>query len=109
MQQFDLYHSGCLALAVILEIFTNILLKMSDGFRKLWLGLLSLLAVLGSFSALSQAVKRIDLSVAYAFWGGFGIAATIAAGWIIFNQRLNSRGWAGLLLMLTGIVVIKLA
>lgn len=37
MQQFDLYHSGFLALAVVLEIFANILLKMSDGFRKLWL------------------------------------------------------------------------
>ncbi|OZI15061.1 hypothetical protein CE195_04315, partial [Sodalis-like symbiont of Philaenus spumarius] len=25
-------------------------------------------------------------------WGGLGIAATIAAGWIMFNQRLSSRG-----------------
>lgn len=109
MQQFDLYHSGFLALAVVLEIFANILLKMSDGFRKLWLGMLSLLAVLGAFSALSQAVKGIDLSVAYALWGGFGIAATIAAGWIMFNQRLSGRGWAGLVLLLIGMVVIKLA
>lgn len=109
MQQFNLYHSGFLALAVVLEIFANILLKMSDGFRKLWLGLLSLLAVLGAFSSLSQAVKGIDLSVAYALWGGFGIAATIAAGWIMFNQRLSSRGWAGLALLLIGMVVIKLA
>ena len=53
-------------------------------------------AVLGAFSALSQAVKGIDLSVAYALWGGFGIAATIAAGWVLFGQRLNNKGWAGL-------------
>ncbi|OIV47158.1 multidrug transporter subunit MdtI [Sodalis sp. TME1] len=109
MQQFDLYHFGFLALAVVLEIFANILLKMSDGFRKLWLGMLSLLAVLGAFSALSQAVKGIDLSVAYALWGGFGIAATIAAGWIMFNQRLSGCGWAGLVLLLIGMVMIKLA
>jgi spermidine export protein MdtI len=38
--------------------------------------MMSLAAVLGAFSALSQAVKGIDLSVAYALWGGFGIAAT---------------------------------
>ncbi|KAA5903926.1 multidrug/spermidine efflux SMR transporter subunit MdtI, partial [Klebsiella pneumoniae] len=44
-------------------------------------------AVLAAFSALSQAVKGIDLSVAYALWGGFGIAATLAAGWILFGQR----------------------
>lgn len=109
MQQFDLYHSSFLALAVVLEIFANILLKISDGFRNLWIGLLSLLAVLGAFSALSQAVKGIDLSVAYALWGGVGITATIAAGWLIFNQRLSSRGWAGLVLLLIGMALIKSA
>ncbi|WP_268593948.1 SMR family transporter, partial [Escherichia coli] len=61
MQQFELYHIGFLGLAIVLEIIANICLKMSDGFRKIWLGLLSLLSVLGAFSALAQAVKGIDL------------------------------------------------
>ena len=51
MQQFELYHIGFLGLAIVLEIIANIFLKMSDGFRKIWLGLLSLLSVLGAFSA----------------------------------------------------------
>lgn len=68
-----------------------------------------LAAVLGAFSALSQAVKGIDLSVAYALWGGFGIAATIAAGWVLFGQRLNNKGWAGVILLVAGMVLIKLA
>lgn len=70
-------------------------LKFSDGFRRKIFGLLSTAAVLAAFSALSQAVKGIDLSVAYALWGGFGIAATLAAGWILFGQRLNRKGWIG--------------
>ena len=109
MQQLDLYSIGFLALAIVLEIVANIFLKMSDGFRRVWLGLLSLLSVLAAFSALAQAVKGIDLSVAYALWGGFGIAATIAAGWILFGQRLNAKGWIGLTLLLVGMVMIKLA
>ncbi|CAI1798205.1 Spermidine export protein MdtI [Serratia liquefaciens] len=109
MQQLELYHIGFLGLAIVLEIVANIFLKMSDGFRKIWLGLLSLLSVLGAFSALAQAVKGIDLSVAYALWGGFGITATIAAGWILFGQRLNAKGWIGLVLLLAGMVIIKLA
>ncbi|WON78382.1 multidrug/spermidine efflux SMR transporter subunit MdtI [Serratia sp. UGAL515B_01] len=109
MQQFELYHIGFLALAIVLEIVANIFLKMSNGFSRVWLGLLSLLSVLAAFSALAQAVKGIDLSVAYALWGGFGIAATIAAGWILFGQRLNAKGWFGLVLLLTGMVIIKLA
>jgi len=109
MQQLELYHIGFLALAIVLEIVANIFLKMSDGFRKMWMGLLSLLSVLGAFSALAQAVKGIELSVAYALWGGFGIAATITAGWVLFGQRLNSKGWVGVMLLIIGMVLIKLA
>ena len=65
--------------------------------------------VLGAFAALSQAVKGIDLSVAYALWGGFGIAATLAAGWILFGQRLNNKGWMGVILLIVGMILIKLA
>ena len=79
MQQFEWIHAAWLAIAIVLEIIANVFLKFSDGFRRKIYGILSLAAVLGAFSALSQAVKGIDLSVAYALWGGFGIAATIAA------------------------------
>ena len=109
MQQLEWFHIAWLALAVVLEILANIFLKWSDGFRRIWMGLLSLAAVLGAFSSLAQAVKGIDLSVAYALWGGFGIAATVAAGWILFGQRLNKKGWAGLTLLLAGMIMIKLA
>ncbi|WP_058909960.1 multidrug/spermidine efflux SMR transporter subunit MdtI [Entomohabitans teleogrylli] len=109
MQQFEWLHALWLVTAIILEIIANILLKFSDGFRRPLHGILSLVAVLAAFSALGQAVKGIELSVAYALWGGFGIAATVAAGWILFGQRLNHRGWAGLVLLLLGMVILKLA
>lgn len=109
MQQFEWIHAAWLAFAIVLEIIANVFLKFSDGFRRKGFGLLSIGAVLGAFSALSQAVKGIDLSVAYALWGGFGIAATLAAGWILFGQRLNRKGWIGLILLLAGMVMIKLA
>ena len=109
MQQFEWVHAAWLGFAIVLEILANVLLKFSDGFRRKLYGLMSIAAVLGAFSALSQAVKGIDLSVAYALWGGFGIAATLAAGWILFGQRLNRKGWIGLLLLLAGMIMIKLA
>lgn len=109
MQQFEWVHAAWLGFAIVLEIVANIFLKFSDGFRHKLYGFLSIAAVLGAFSALSQAVKGIDLSVAYALWGGFGIAATLAAGWILFGQRLNHKGWLGLLLLIAGMVMIKLA
>lgn len=109
MQQFEWVHAAWLGMAIVLEIIANVFLKFSDGFRRKLYGILSLVAVLAAFGALSQAVKGIDLSVAYALWGGFGIAATLAAGWILFGQRLNHKGWIGVVLLLAGMVMIKLA
>ena len=109
MAQFEWVHAARLALAIVLEIVANVFLKFSDGFRRKIFGLLSPAAVLAAFSALSQAVKGIDLSVAYALWGGFGIAATLAAGWILFGQRLNRKGWIGPVLLLAGMIMVKLA
>ncbi|WP_072932241.1 multidrug/spermidine efflux SMR transporter subunit MdtI [Nissabacter archeti] len=109
MATFNAMHIAWLALATGLEIGGNILLKYSNGFRRPLYGLGSLVAVLAAFSALAQAVKGIDLSVAYALWGGFGLVATVTAGWILFGQRLSSKGWLGMALLLTGMVLIKLA
>lgn len=109
MSPFEWVHGAWLMAAIVLEIVANIFLKFSDGFRRSLYGVFSLLAVLAAFSALGQAVKGIELSVAYALWGGFGIAATVAAGWILFGQRLNRKGWAGLALLLVGMVMLKLA
>lgn len=109
MTTFNWLHLGWLALAVMLEIVANIFLKYSNGFRRPLYGVLSLAAVLTAFSALAQAVKGIDLSVAYALWGGFGLVATVAAGWILFDQRLTWRGWLGVAVLLVGMVLIKFA
>lgn len=109
MPQFEWIHGLWLAMAIALEIVANIFLKLSDGFRRRLYGCGSLLAVLAAFSALSQAVEGIDLSVAYALWGGFGIVATLTAGWVLFGQRLNRKGWFGLLLLIMGMMLIKLA
>ncbi|TMR09719.1 SMR family transporter, partial [Escherichia coli] len=45
----------------------------------------------------------------YALWCGFGIAATLAAGSILFGQRLYRNGWIGLVFLLAGMFIVKLA
>ena len=109
MSALNWVHTAWLLLAIVLEIAANIFLKYSDGFRRPFYGVLSLVGVMAAFSALAQAVKGIDLSVAYALWGGFGIIATAAAGAILFGQRFNRKGWFGVGLLLVGIVLLKLA
>jgi spermidine export protein MdtI len=109
MPEANLIHLIWLLVAIVIEILANIFLKMSNGFKKPIPGLLSIVAVIGAFSALSQAVKGIDLSIAYALWGGFGIVATMVAGKLLFGQHINRKGIVGLLLLLFGMVLIKFA
>lgn len=109
MQQLEFYHVAFLLLAILLEVLANVVLKYSNGFRRVGLGILSLGLVVGAFAALGQSIKGIDLSVAYALWGGIGIAATVLFGWILFNQKLNKKGWSGLTCLLLGMVLIKMA
>lgn len=101
-------HISFLILATTLEVLANIFLKYSNGFQKKWLGVLSILFVLGAFTALAQAVKGIDLSIAYALWGGFGILATAMMGAVLFKQSLEIKAWLGMLILISGMMLLKL-
>lgn len=109
MSDANLTHILWLLISIITEITANILLKYSDGFKRPVPSILSLLAVLVAFGALSQAVKGIDLAVAYALWGGFGVIATITAGFILFGQKINCKGWIGIILLVFGMILIKMS
>jgi spermidine export protein MdtI len=98
-----------MATAIALEVAAGIFIKYSDGFRRRGLGVLGIACILVSFAALSQAIKVIDLSVAYALWGGFGIVLTATAGRFLFRQRLSGHGWIGVVLIVGGMSVLKMA
>ena len=109
LEHFSWVHGLWLFGAIALEILANVLLKMSNGFKRLWLGSAAILCVLGAFTCLSFAVKGIPLSVAYALWGSFGIIITVIMGMVLFQQRVNRKGWVGLSMLVLSIVLIKMA
>lgn len=69
LAEYQWWHGAFLFLAVILEIVANIFLKLSNGFKRLWIGVLSLIAVLGAFSALAVAVKVLSFRLLMHFGG----------------------------------------
>ncbi|KAF0804333.1 multidrug efflux system protein MdtI [Alcanivorax xiamenensis] len=96
-----------LLLAVVLDVVANVMLKYSRGFRRRVPALLSIVCVLAAFTALAQSVRHLDLAVAYALWGGFGILATVTAGAVLFGQRLGGLGVLGIVVLLTGLALLK--
>lgn len=109
MQDATFIHFVWMAIAIALEIAANIFIKFSEGFRRRGVGAVGIACILLSFTALAQAVKGIDLSVAYALWGGTGIALTALAGTLLFKQRLSLPGWMGIALIVGGMSMLRLA
>ena len=109
MKNAELIHYVFMAVAIILEVAANILIKYSEGFRRRAVGLLGIASILASFTALSQVVKGIALSIAYALWGGTGIVLTATAAVVLFKQRLSRTGWLGISGIVAGMVLLRLS
>lgn len=95
--------------AAALDVLANLLLAKSEGFRRKSYGFLALFMVGLAFTALSYAVRDMDLAVAYAMWGGFGILGTSLGGWFLFGQKIAGSAWIGMALLIGGMTVLRLS
>lgn len=97
-----------LVIAVIFEVFAAVMLKYSNGFTK-WLPAAGTIAsYIITFYCLSITMKSIPLSVVYATWSGLGIVFTGVAGVLLFREKINQQGVMGIVLLLTGLVMLNL-
>ncbi|MEG2173603.1 MAG: multidrug/spermidine efflux SMR transporter subunit MdtI [Desulfovibrionaceae bacterium] len=93
-------------LSALLDTAANLLLARSEGFKRKILGFSALAMVGLAFVVLSFSVRGLDLAVAYAMWGGFGILGTSLGGWLLFGQRIKTSGWAGIVLLIGGMTML---
>jgi small multidrug resistance pump len=94
--------------AIASEVVGTSLLKSTDGFTRLWatVGCISAYAV--SFAALSQAVKSVPVSVAYALWSALGTVAIVTIGVAFLGEGITPVKVSGLALVITGVVLLNL-
>lgn len=105
---FSLLWPYLLALLVAagLDIVANLFLARSKGFKHLGYGCSAILMILLAFSCLAYAVTVMDLAVAYALWGAFGILGTSLAAWALFGQKIRPVGWLGICTLIGGITLL---
>ena len=84
--------TGVLALAAVLDVAANALLKKSDGFRHRLPGVLALVLVLGAFGLLGLALRSVPLATAYATWGAVGLVLTDPGAPEMFEDWVYKRG-----------------
>lgn len=109
LDTYTWFHGAMLALAIVFEVAANIFLKLSEGFARKLHGMLAIALVLAAFSYLYVALDGISLAIAYATWGGIGILATALVGWLMFGQRIRLAGWAGIAMLIGGLLLMKFA
>lgn len=96
-------------LAGLLDVAANLASTKSNGFARRGWGVLSILLVLAAFAFLAEAVKGMELAIAYAILGATGIFGTAISARILFGQRLKPIGWFGLALVFGAVVVLHTA
>lgn len=97
-----------LALAIVSEVIGSIFIVKSEGFSKLLPSLAVIILYSIAFYLLSHVVKVIPLGITYAIWSGVGIVLTALIGFFVFKQSLDLAAMFGILLIISGVVVINL-
>jgi len=89
--------------AIVLEVAGTTSMKLSQGFSRPLPSLLLFVFYGMSFTLMTLAVKKIDMSVSYAIWSGVGTAliALIGFGW--FKEPLTTVKIVSIVLIVAGV------
>ncbi len=98
-----------LAGAIVLEIAGTTSMKLSDGLTKLVPSILIFVFYGLSFLVFTMAIKKIDLSVAYAIWAGAGTALIALIGITHFKEPLTLIKIVSLGLIIIGVVGLNIS
>ena len=97
-----------LAIAIVAEVIATSALKASEGFSKIAPSIIVMIGFGVALYCLSQVLDRIPVGIAYAIWGGGGIVLITLVGWLAFGQRPDLAGFAGIALIVAGVLTLNL-
>ncbi len=102
-------HWFLLTLAIVLEVAGTTAMKLSEGFTNLIPSVLLFVFYAASFVALTFAIRRIDISVAYAVWSGLGMAIVAVIGFAFFKETVTITKIACICLIMAGVVGLNMS
>ena len=98
-----------LAGAIMLEVAGTTSMKLSHGFTKIVPSVLIFMFYISSFVALTLALKKIDVSSAYAIWSGVGTAFITIIGIAYFREPATIVKLVSIVLIILGVVGLNLS
>ena len=97
-----------LALGISFGIASNSLAKISEGFTKLNPTIFCLISIIVCLFCLSKAMTIIPIGFTYATYGALTITAVTLFGIFKYNQTPNLYGTIGLILIISGVILLNL-
>lgn len=94
--------------AIVFEVAGTMAMKLSEGFTKLVPSVLLFVFYAVAFVGLTFAIKKIEVSVAYAVWSGLGTALIAAVGMVYFRESVTLVKLISLMLIVIGVVGLNL-
>ena len=97
-----------LILGIITGIASNGFLKTTEGFSKLYPTIFCVLSIIICLFCISKAMTIIPVGFTYATYGALTITAVTLFGIFKYNQTPNIYGTIGLVLIISGVVLLNL-
>lgn len=97
-----------LIIAGLLEVAWAVGLKQTEGWMRLWPGVVTVLLMMASFFFLSLALRSLPLGTAYAIWTGIGAVGTALVGIFVFHEPRTTARLVCIVLIVAGIIGLKL-
>ena len=98
-----------LVLAGLFEVGYASVLKLTDGFTRLWPTLIFGFCIAMSFILLARAAREVPIGTAYAVWGGIGTAGTALVGILVYNEPATALRTICLTTLIASIIGLRFA
>ena len=92
--------------AIVFEVIATSFLKAAIGF-KLWPTLIVIVGYISSFWLLSLSLQKLPLGLAYAVWAGVGVVLIAIVGIMIYKEKADMAGIAGIGFIVLGVVLLN--
>ncbi|WP_139312250.1 DMT family transporter [Vibrio ponticus] len=97
-----------LTIAIVAEVIATGALKSSQGFTQLMPSVVVVIGYSVAFYFLSLVLRTIPVGIAYAIWSGLGVVLISLVAAVVFKQKLDLAAVIGMVLIVSGVVVINL-
>lgn len=98
-----------LVVSGLLDVAWAVSLKYAQGYTRPGWTALSLLLLAAFVFLLGRVLAVLPVGTAYAVWTGIGAAGTVLLGIALFGEALSVVRLGGVLIVVVGIVMLKLA